>query len=82
MSRVEIIGFAGLRELRLELDLDLPQPARTVKAAIAATLAPEFSQADLLARSALGTETALYRDDDCIPAGTRQLALLPPVSGG
>lgn len=82
MSRVEIIGFAGLRELRLELDLDLPQPARAVKAAIAAALAPASPQVDLLARSALGTETALYRDDDCIPAGTLQLALLPPVSGG
>ncbi len=82
MSRVEIIGFASLRDLRLELELDLPQVAGVVKEAIAARLDPASPQVALLARAALGTDTAIYRDDDPIPAGTVQLALLPPVSGG
>ena len=82
MSRVEIIGFAGLRDLRLDLDLDLPQTAAAVKGAIASRLDPASPQVVLLARAALGTDTAIYRDHDPIPAGTAQLALLPPVSGG
>ena len=62
--------------------LDLPEgaSARDARAALAAALGA--AAAPLLERSVLATEEEVLAEDAPLPAGTRSLAILPPVCGG
>ncbi|ABB57314.1 molybdopterin synthase sulfur carrier subunit MoaD [Synechococcus elongatus] len=88
-TTITLICFGGLAALSPEgqpmpLELDLPATAADLKVAIARAcdLMPDSALAQLLQKSAIGSETRIYIDSDLIPASLSHLALLPPVSGG
>jgi molybdopterin converting factor small subunit len=87
--RVELLLFGPLRPYASagSIQVELPEGATVGRAReeIAALLEraiPGPSTRTLVARSALATEDEVLSEDAPIPAGTRSLAILPPVCGG
>ena len=87
--RLEVKLFGPLRPFGPSgaVAVELPEGARVrdAREAIIAVLergTPGPSARALVSRSALATEDEVLPDDAALPAGTRSLAILPPVCGG
>ncbi len=82
--KVEVKLFGPLRPFATTatVGVELPDGAlvRDAREAVAAALGA--AARPLVARSAIATEDEVLPDDAPLPAGARQLAVLPPVCGG
>lgn len=86
--RLEVKLFGPLRPFASAgaLEVELPEGAlaRDARAAVLVALEAGGGAAAraILARSVLASEEEVLAEDAPLPAGTRSLAVLPPVCGG
>jgi molybdopterin converting factor small subunit len=87
--RLEVKLFGPLRPFAsagaLEVELREGASARDAREAVAVALeraSPGPAVRGILARSVVADEDDVLAEDAPLPAGTRSLAILPPVCGG